>query len=378
MRILHVTSDWKWTGPAEPMLGLALAQAQRGYDVRLACPESPRTDHPGVAVRARRAGLDPVLEFERARGVRPVRERADAGRLAALLAERPADVVHAWHTRDHVLAWRAARRCGAARPRVVRSAASAEPPGAWPWNRWLFGRAADGVLCVSPASARAMARVCAPRPAVGALGAVDLERFRPAAPDPDVRRRLGLEPHHWVVGVVARVQRHRRFDLLLEALARLDAADSRLLVVGRGTHLDAVAREPARRLGIADRVVFAGYREADYVDVLRSIDLLTFLVPGSDGTCRALLEAQACGVPAVTSRRGALPEIVADGETGWVVDEDAAALAGLWAGVLGDPGGRAARGRAARARAERHFSFDRLCGEVAELYGAAGAGGSPV
>jgi len=376
LRILHVTSDWKWTGPAAPMLGLAGAQARRGHDVRLACPEPPEPDQPGVAGYARQSGLAPVLELERARGTRPVQDRVDVGRLAAVLAARPADVVHVWHTRDHVLAWRAVRRCGSVRPRIVRSAAGAETPGAWPWNRWLLGRAADGVLCVSPASARAMARVCAPRPVVGALGAVDLERFRPGAPDPDVRRRLGLEPHHRVVGVVARVQRHRRFDLLLEALARLDTPDSRLLVVGRGTHLDSVAREPARQLGIADRVVFAGYREADYVDVLRSIDLLTFLVPGSDGTCRALLEAQACGVPAVTSRRGALPEIVADGETGWIVDENAAALAGLWANALGDFDGRAARARAARARAERYFNFDRLCDDVEKLYGAVGANGS--
>jgi glycosyltransferase involved in cell wall biosynthesis len=70
----------------------------------------------------------------------------------------------------------------------------------------------------------------------------------------------------------------------------------RLVVVGRGTHIEetAVAR---RALGIADRVVFAGYRTHDYADVLRCFDVFTFLVPGSDGGCRALLEAAACGFP---------------------------------------------------------------------------------
>jgi hypothetical protein len=42
-------------------------------------------------------------------------------------------------------------------------------------------------------------------------------------------------------------------------------------VVGRGTHIEETAVRPAARLGIADRVVFAGYRTDDYVDVLRCL-----------------------------------------------------------------------------------------------------------
>jgi glycosyltransferase involved in cell wall biosynthesis len=116
--------------------------------------------------------------------------------------------------------------------------------------------------------------------------------------------------------------------------------------------------------------VFAGYRTDDYVEVVRSFDVFTFLVPGSDGGCRALLEAFACGVPAVTSRRGALPEIGVDGETGFAVDEDATALAVAWETLIGDDGGRAAMGRAARARAEREFSPERLVERVDALYRA--------
>jgi len=118
-------------------------------------------------------------------------------------------------------------------------------------------------------------------------------------------------------------------------------------------------------------VVFAGYRTDDYVDVMRSFDVFTFLVPGSDGGCRALLEAFACGVPAVTSRRGALPEIGVEGETGFAVDEEAAALAGAWETLLQDPAKRAAMGHAARRRAETEFSPERLVERVDALYRAA-------
>jgi glycosyltransferase involved in cell wall biosynthesis len=386
LRILHVTSDWKWTGPAEPMLRLLLAQRARGLEAELACPEAPDAAAGGLAERARAEGVRPVLALERARGARPWRDRADARRLAALLSAGGFDLVHAWHTRDHVLAWRARRQAARGEPSggrrrasaIVRSYARAERIPRWPWNRWLFGRASDGVLFPSRASAEANASLCRGR-ARGALGAVDLARFAPAPCPPEVRAAFGLAPDQRVVGIVARVQRHRRFDLLLSAAARLFAADpgARLLVLGRGTHLASVAREPAARLGIADRVVFAGHRDADYPDVLRAMDAFVFLVPGSDGSCRALLEAQACGLPAVTSRRGALPEIVADGETGLLVDEDPDALARALARLLADRERRARMGAAARLRAERLFRPERLADDALALYEEAKGPASP-
>ena len=115
-------------------------------------------------------------------------------------------------------------------------------------------------------------------------------------------------------------------------------------------------------------MVFAGYRSGDYLDVLRQIAVLVFLVPGSDGTCRAVLEAAACGIPAITSRRGALPEIVADGRTGRVVDEDPEALASAAAELLADADLRARMGAAARHRAERLFTPERFAEEAQALY----------
>ncbi len=117
--------------------------------------------------------------------------------------------------------------------------------------------------------------------------------------------------------------------------------------------------------------MFAGYRAGDYADVLRAIDVFTFLVPGSDGTCRALLEAAACGIPAVTTRRGALAEIVVDGETGVLADETPASLAAAWEALLGEPARRAALGAAASRRARLLFTAEKLADAVLRLYDAA-------
>lgn len=371
LRVLLLTSDWKWTGPAEPMLELAAGLRERGHAVSVACPEPPAPGDRGVASEARARGLAPALELGRGRGEWWLRDFADAARLAELVRREGRDVLHAWHTRDHALALRAAGvRPGARRAAVVRFWRKGEPIPATPWSRWLLGPGTDGLHCVSPGVAERCRALRGGRPTRGWFGAVDAERFTPRPPDPGVRAELGLGAGERVVGIVARAQAHRRFDLLLEAAARLFAREprARLLVVGRGTRRKALVEEPARRLGIAERVLCTGYRSGDYAEVLRCIDVFTFLVPGSDGTCRALLEAAACGIPAVTTRRGALPEIVSDGETGLLSDETPEALAAAWRALLGDADRRRALGTAARKRAETHFTRARLAAEVEALY----------
>ena len=104
--------------------------------------------------------------------------------------------------------------------------------------------------------------------------------------------------------------------------------------------------------------------------MLRSCDVFTYIVPGSDGSCRALLEAAACGLPAVASARGAIPEIVVDRDTGLIVEESATALAAAWELLLSDAPRRAAMGASARRRALAHLAPDRLVGEVSRLYEA--------
>jgi glycosyltransferase involved in cell wall biosynthesis len=353
------------------MLRLGLAQRERGFEVHLACPMPPDPRQGGVSLEAEKAGLLPELAILRGRGFRPLADRGESRALHALLEHHEIDIVHTWHTRDHLLALRASaarRRRGVTA--LVRSYRKAEEISRLPWNRWLFGPGTDGLLCVSPETAERNRTLRGNRPVRGVFGAVDTERFSPRPADPGVRSALGLAPEHRVVGIVARVQRHRRFDLLLEAAARLLEADAavRLLVVGRGTHRRTLAEEPAQRLGLADRVVFAGYRKEDYAEVLRAIDVFTFLVPGSDGTCRALLEAAACGIPAVTSKRGALPEIVIDGATGILCEEDPDALAGAWRSLLDDPLRLRTMGENARRRAETLFTPARFAEEVTELY----------
>src|SRR5262245_46263752 len=108
------------------MLELLLALRGRGHQVWLACPPPPPNET-GLEARARDAGAAPDVSLSLGRGVRWLRDAADARRLRDFCAAREVEIVHAWHTRDHVLGLRAAsgrRRAG--RAALVRSIKSAE------------------------------------------------------------------------------------------------------------------------------------------------------------------------------------------------------------------------------------------------------------
>jgi glycosyltransferase involved in cell wall biosynthesis len=358
VRVLWTVANWKRTGPVEPSLDLAAAVARAGHEVLVATgrPVGTAPDEAAIACAAR--GL-PRLEMGLRLGKHrsPLADRRDAALLARHLRALRPDVVQATLRNDHRVAAAALARAGVS-ARVLRL--WFEPPGRVPeGSEAALLREASAVLAFGRAPARDLEAAGVARERVVLTDPpLDLDRLARVPLDRGAARaRLGAREGETLFGIVARVQTHRRFDLLWAACARLRDAGVpfRLAVVGRGTRYEALARGPVAESGLSAHVEAAGYLRGDaYVHALAAFDAQVFLVPGSDPTCRALREGMAMGVPSVATRRGLLPEIVEEGRTGLLVDETPEALAEAMTALARDPDRRAALGRAAAERARRY------------------------
>lgn len=375
MRILHAFSNWKWTGPAEPAVALA-ARLARHHQVTLACGHCPYDDLENrVLAEARARGLDVLTELRLRKHFDPLTGVRDLARLTRWIRDQRPAVIHTHLLNDHLLAGAAGRRSGVG-PAIVRTVYGGRDLARRIRSALAFRRLTDGVVAAS-AAAMDVVRERTALPAERRFvvpGAVDVERFAADRLSPlrrQAREELGLKPMQVAAGIVARIQRHRRFELLLEAFGKAcrEQPELRLVIIGRGTHEDELVRQPVARLGLEGKVLLAGYREAErYEQVLAALDLGLFLVPGSDGSCRAARELVACGLPLLVTERPPLDEIVRDGETGHVLREDAEEFARALVRLAGDDERRQAMGRAARRLAEQEFSQERQAERILEIY----------
>lgn len=191
---------------------------------------------------------------------------------------------------------------------------------------------------------------------------VDVERFQMPRGDEReaARRTLGLSADEWVAVFVGHEFDRKGLPLALEAL--VDTPRVRLLVVGGTADMIARATAAAARLAVADRVTFAGMLP-DIVPALWASDALV-LPSAYEANALVVLEALACGVPVISTRVGAAPDLIVDGENGYLIDRSASALAGRLRLLSALPPGRL--GSAARATAE-NFSWDRIAATYLEL-----------
>jgi glycosyltransferase involved in cell wall biosynthesis len=371
MRILHLFGNWKWTGPAEPAINLAWEQQKR-HQVQVVVGRCPYDDLQHlVAVEARRRGLEVLEVPDLQKHLSPLRALRAARSVARLLGSAPVDVLHVHLDADHVVAALARRK----QPQPILVRTLHEPTLALrsPRRRWLLRRT-DGLLVISKRLAADLGQLAAPwADRVSVLpGAVDLDRFRPRrARKSELRRGLGWPEGAILAGIVARVQKHRRYETLLRAvaLARQQVPRLELVILGRGTFADQIAGATAEQLGLSSVVHRPGYLEGErYVDALAALDFAVFLVPGTDGSCRAVREELAMGLPVIAAPVDPLPEIVVHREHGLIAAVEPRELALALVALAGDGALRERLAAQALTHARAEFSLARQAEVVDALY----------
>jgi len=197
---------------------------------------------------------------------------------------------------------------------------------------------------------------------------VDTERFRPGH-NREWRARMGVPEEALLFGFTGGLRGEKNLALLLRAFAAAGLPDARLALVGDGTDRGAL-EELARGLGIGDRLILTG-TVPDTAPYLNAFDVFV-MSSITEQTPNALLEAMACGLPAVCTGVGDAAEILGGGGRPSVVPpNDLAAYVESLATLAHQPDVRQALGTANRARCVSEYSLGRMVREYAALYRAA-------
>ena len=341
------------SGVVATEIGLELAR--RGHRVHFICAELPfRLDPaPGVRFHPVRAAHYPVFEHT------PYALALTSALVDVARSER-LDLLHVHYAVPHAIsAWMARDVLGGA-VRVVTTLHGTDVTvvGADPSYRAVTRHSVLRSDAITTPSAwlreEARHRLDLGDARIDVLpNFVDTEVWRPLD-GPPTRLRALFPDDAPVIVHVSNFRPVKRVDRVVDAFARV-AADrpARLLLVGDGPDRPAV-EDRLRSIGLADRAVLIGTVD-DLPALVRECAVL-HLPSESESFGLAALEALASGVPVVASAVGGLPEVVRDGETGFLVAVDDVAGMALRIGqILDHPDLRATLGRAARADALTRF-----------------------
>lgn len=395
MKIAQIFSNWKWTGPAEHALNLAIALVKTGHDVTFLCAPPPDGVEDSLSARARQAGILPVTDFRLNKHFNIIDNAMDIPAMRRFIKQQGFDIIHTHLPNDHFVAGIAGKtsflrkvihhkivkgyrktqtiagKSNYIRPAIFRTCYDGENiPSGWK-TRMCLSFLTDALIVISDAAERTVRKrhYLHPRKCFKLEVPVDINRF-----DVDRihsrRAFYSLTPDAVVGGIVARVQKHRRFEVILEAIQIVarDFPAFRFMVIGRGTHINEVAVKPSQNMGIRSNLIFTGYQQEAYPETLACLNFKVFLVPGSDGSCRAVREAFALGIPVIAAKRGILPEIVEDGKTGLLIDDTPENLAKAIMFMVENPERRKLMGMNALAKAQTRFNLDFQAKKTETLY----------
>ena len=199
--------------------------------------------------------------------------------------------------------------------------------------------------------------------------AINLRRFSLGNADrAKSRNKFGLPIDAKVIAGVGRLNPQKNFSLFLDIAAALAPRfpELRFLLAGEGPE-ESMLCEKARTLGLADRIVFAGY-VADTRQVYAAADIL--LMPSRfEGLPMTLLEAMAMGLPVVASKLDGIAEVIEDGREGFLIESnDTHGFVERCAALLENPAKSSEVAAHARAKIEARFSVERMTSAVEAIY----------
>ncbi len=372
MVVVHLSKMVRLAGSEAHLLVLLPALRAQGVDARLWMMVEPDNPSQDIVDAAEARGI-PVERIVIHRDLEPGLWR----RLVRKFRAAAPDIVHTHLLHADVYGIPTARRAGV--PVVLSSRHNDDAfRRRLPMrllHRWLWSRTNAGIA-ISEAIRQFSIQVEGVAPdKIHTIhyGLDPGEVDAPAGARTELLAALGLPPDALIVGSVCRLIEQKGLRYGLQGFAQVVAQvpEAHYVIAGEGEQQAALQAE-ARALGIAGRVHFLGWR-SDARAIMSALDVL--LAPSLwEGFGIVFLEAMALKVPVISTRVSAIPEVVVDGETGWLVPPRAAdAVAVALQEALNDPAELRQRGVNGRRRLEAQFTVAAMAERTLALYRALGA-----
>ncbi len=380
VRVIRVIARLNMGGPALHVAYLTKGLEEHGYRTTLVAGSLAQREE-SMEFVAEELGVPVVKIAELHREISLVRDALAVVRLARLIRRERPHILHTHTAKAGAIGRVAALLAGPARPPIVvhtfhghvlRGYFGPFRTGIFrSLERWL-ARVSTALVAVSPEVRDDLVALgVAPREkfAVIRLG-IELEDRVQAAPGAraETRRLLGVSPDRFMVGWIGRMTGVKRTDDVLSTLKvlRERGVDACLCMVGDGPDREQVERR-ASELGIVRHCLFLGYQE-QVAPFYAAFDAVV-LPSGNEGTPVSAIEALAAGRPVVATCVGGVPDVVRDGEDGFLVEPAAVAeLAERLERLASDPALRARMGEAGRARVLPRYAVARLVDDVDRFY----------
>jgi glycosyltransferase involved in cell wall biosynthesis len=354
---LHIDTSRHWTGGSNQVMYTVMGlRARRERAALVAHPE-------GELFRRMSEGTDLIP-------LAPDHEidLAAAWRLSRVIRQLAPDVVHA-HDPYAVTMAATALSISAPTPSPVL-VASRRIEGRMShssFSRWTSAQV-DGFIANSRVISDRLVTDGVPRAKITIVNeGVDVERIERLQPA-NVRAAFYLPTQAPIVGNVAALVPHKGQHHLIDAAAVTvrHVPDARFVIVGEG-ELRPSLEDHIRHKHLERHVFLAGFRH-DALELTKGFDLFV-MSSTSEGMCTALVDAMAASKAAVATDAGAIPEVMVDGETGFLVPiRDHEAMAARIVQLLKDPRLRARMGEAALQRARERFTVERMVDGTQDVY----------
>ncbi|MCK4885392.1 glycosyltransferase family 4 protein [Candidatus Bathyarchaeota archaeon] len=201
---------------------------------------------------------------------------------------------------------------------------------------------------------------------------VDVQKFKPRPDRAELRREFGLEDKNKIVLFVGRLYHRKGLEILLRSIPPVlqEFSDVKFVISGKGfKEKEESLRNLAKQLDIEDHVTFMGYVPDEKLPNLYSTSDIFVLPAIYENFPFAILEAQATGLPVISTKVGGIPEFLVDNENGFLIDAgNSAQLTQRVLALLQDPKLAKEMGMRGRKLIEEKFSWRLITSQVIDLY----------